>query len=59
MIGLFAGLVVFAGIVLALAGALGIWLAMVSPIQLQPLPLIALILGIVLIVCGASLGEPA
>lgn len=56
MIGLFAGLVIFAGIVLMLAGAFGIWLAMASPIQLQPLPLIALILGLILIACGASLG---
>ena len=38
------------GAVLALLGALGIHLAMTSPLQLQPIPAIALLVGVVMMV---------
>lgn len=55
VIGLFASLIVVAGLLLMLAGLLGIWLAMNSPIQLQPIPLIVLVAGFVVVVFGVLL----
>lgn len=55
MIGLFAFIVVIAGCLLMLAGVFGIWLAMSSPIQLQPIPAIAFMVGLCISVFGVAL----
>lgn len=58
MIGLFVALLILAGLLLMAAGMLGIWLAMSSPIQLQPLPLIAFIVGLMVVVIAIGLMWP-
>ena len=49
----FYGLVTLGiGGALILMGALGIWLAMNSPIQMQPIPFILLVLGLLIAILG-------
>ena len=46
VVGLIVALIVF--------GVWGIWIATVSPIQLQPVPLISLVIGVVILIFKAG-----
>jgi hypothetical protein len=49
-------ILILAGWVLMLLGAGGIWLAMNTPVQLQPIPLCVFVIGLLLVVFGMGAG---
>lgn len=45
-------ILILVGLLLMGLGAIGVWLAMNSPIQLQPIPAIAFVVGLLLLIGG-------
>lgn len=52
MISLYGFLLIALGTALGFTGVLGIWLVMNTPIQLQPIPFIVFVLGVLVVLGG-------